>query len=177
MKLHPGSPGSAARCVEVEVARPRAGSLTLRYLVTGKMSDLRMPPLAAPARTDELWQHSCFEAFVRSSADPGYYEFNFSPSTQWAAYGFSSYRKGMRVANEISAPRIEAQSGPECYMLQASLELEGLSTLPRSAGWRLGLAALIEETNGCKSHWALAHPPGKPDFHHPDCFAYELHPA
>ena len=24
------------------------------------------------------------------------------------------------------------------------------------------------------SYWALAHPPGKPDFHHPDCFALEL---
>jgi len=23
----------------------------------------------------------------------------------------------------------------------------------------------------------LAHPPGKPDFHHPDCFALELPPA
>ena len=174
LRLHPDSPCSAATCVEVEVARPRAGSLTLRYLVTGKMSDLRMPPPAAPARADELWQHSCFEAFVRNSADAGYYEFNFSPSTQWAAYGFSSYRKGMRVATEISAPRIEAQSGPECYTLQASMELDQFSTLRRDAGWRLGLAALIEETNGRKSYWALAHPPGKPDFHHPDCFVYEL---
>jgi hypothetical protein len=174
LKLHPDSPSSAAARVEVEVARPRAGGLVLRYFVTGKISDLRMPPAAAPARADELWQHTCFEAFVRSPAEAGYCEFNFSPSTQWAAYGFFGYRKGMHVATEISAPRIEVQSGPECYMLQASLELEGLSTLPRSAGWRLGLAALIEEANGRKFYWALAHPPGKPDFHHPDCFVCEL---
>jgi len=32
----------------------------------------------------------------------------------------------------------------------------------------------FEETNGRLSYWALAHPPGKPDFHHPDCFALEL---
>ena len=149
----------------------------LRYIVTGKISDLRMPPMAARARADELWQHTCFEAFVRSAAEAGYYEFNFSPSTQWAAYRFSSYRNGMRVATEISAPRIEVESGPERYVLQASLELEGLSMLPHDAGWRLGLAALIEETNGRKSYWALAHPPGKPDFHHPDCFACEFHPV
>ena len=43
--------------------------------------------------------------------------------------------------------------------------------------WRLGLSAVIEDTNGHKSYWALAHPPGKPDFHHADCFAYELSPA
>jgi hypothetical protein len=33
---------------------------------------------------------------------------------------------------------------------------------------------VIEETNGRLSYWALAHPPGKPDFHHSDCFALEL---
>jgi hypothetical protein len=36
---------------------------------------------------------------------------------------------------------------------------------------------VIEETNGNKSYWALAHPAGKPDFHHADGFAYELSPA
>jgi hypothetical protein len=35
----------------------------------------------------------------------------------------------------------------------------------------LGLSAVLEEQDGTKSYWALAHPPGgKPDFHHPDCF-------
>ena len=33
---------------------------------------------------------------------------------------------------------------------------------------------VIEELDGTKSYWALAHPPGKPDFHHPDCFALTL---
>jgi hypothetical protein len=33
---------------------------------------------------------------------------------------------------------------------------------------------VIEETSGGKSYWALAHPPGKPDFHHADGFVYEL---
>jgi hypothetical protein len=38
----------------------------------------------------------------------------------------------------------------------------------------LGLSAVIEEKDGTKSYWALAHPPGKPDFHHKDCFALTL---
>jgi hypothetical protein len=71
----------------------------------------------------------------------------------------------MRVATEIDAPRIELRSSVESYTLQAALEFDGLS-LP----WRLGLAAVLEETNGHKSYWALAHPPGKADFHHSDCF-------
>ena len=149
----------------------------LSYIVTGKMSDIRMPFAMPAARTDELWQHTCFEAFIRASSGTAYYEFNFSPSTQWAAYRFSGYRSGMRVAAEIGAPAIEVRSSSDCYTLQASLELDRLPDLPREASWRLGLSALIEDTSGGKSYWALAHPPGKPDFHHADCFAHEFSPA
>jgi hypothetical protein len=39
---------------------------------------------------------------------------------------------------------------------------------------RLGLSAVVEEKNGVLSCWPLKHPPGKPDFHHPDAFALEL---
>jgi len=177
LRLHPDSLCFAATHVEVEVARPRADSLVLCYFVTGKISDLRMPPVTAAARTDELWQHTCFEAFVRASPGAGYYEFNFAPSTQWAAYQFGGYRTDMRVATEISAPRIDVQSSRDCCTLRASLQLDGLSSLPRAAGWSLGISAVIEEMSGRKSYWALAHPPGKADFHHSDCFAYELHPT
>jgi len=177
LTLHPDSRCSAPISVEVQVARPRAGSLVVQYFVTGKISDLRIPPITAVARADELWRHTCFEAFVRTSPSGGYYEFNFAPSAQWAAYQFTGYRSGMRVAAEIGAPLIEVQSSPHRYILRASLELSGPSSLPRDAGWRVGLSALIEETSGPKSYWALAHPPGKADFHHSDGFAHELHPA
>ncbi len=170
LRLHPDSSCVAATRVEADIARPRPGSLVLSYVVSGRIADLRMPPVVAAARADELWQHTCFEAFVRPLAGPGYYEFNFSPSTQWAAYRFSGYRSGMAVATEIGAPRIEVRSTAESYTLHAALELDRL-LLP---SWRLGLSAVLEETTGRKSYWALAHPPGKADFHHADCFALEF---
>jgi hypothetical protein len=157
--------------MEVEIARPQARSLVFAYVMTGKISDVTMPPAAASARTDELWRHTCFEAFV--GAGVAYYEFNFAPSTHWAAYRFSGYRTGMRVATEISAPRIAVQSSLERYTLQASLELDQL-LFPRGAMLRLGLSAVIEENSGRRSYWALAHPTGKADFHHSDCFTMKL---
>ncbi|MGP0089486.1 MAG: DOMON-like domain-containing protein [Xanthobacteraceae bacterium] len=177
LRLHPDSLCVAATRIEVEVARPRPGGLVLSYVVTGKISDLRLPPVTAAVRAEELWRHTCFEVFVRASPGAGYYEFNFAPSTQWAVYRFSGYRGGMQVATEISAPRIEVQSSLECYTLQAAVELDRLPGLPRDAGWRLGLSALIEEASGRQSYWALAHPSGKADFHHSDCFAYECAPT
>ncbi len=38
----------------------------------------------------------------------------------------------------------------------------------------LGLSAVIQEVDGTKSYWALAHAPGPPDFHNPDCFIATL---
>ena len=52
------------------------------------------------------------------------------------------------------------ESTAECYTLLAALEVGELSS---ASLWRLGLSAVIEETNGRKSYWALAHPPGKPE--------------
>ena len=146
----------------------------LSYVVGGTISDLCLPRLTASARADELWQHTCFEAFVGAATGAAYYEFNFSPSTQWAAYRFSSHRTGMRIATEISGPRIEVHSATDRYTLQALLKLDELTALPRDGRWRLGLAAITEDTRGGKSYWALAHPPGRPDFHHFDCFALEF---
>ena len=169
LRLHPDSRCDAASRIEVDVARPHPSGLLLTYFVSGNISELRLPPVVASTRADELWRHTCFEAFVRPAAGPGYYEFNFAPSTQWAAYGFDSYRSGMRAATKIGAPRIEVRLGDEDCTLQAALELDRLSP-----SLRLGLSAVLEETNGRKSYWALAHPPGKADFHHSDCFTLEL---
>jgi len=171
LKLHPDSLCAAVTRIEVGVARPRAESLVLSYVVIGSIGDLRLPPVTAPARADELWRHTCFEAFVRSVPGEAYHEFNFAPSTLWAAYGFDGYRSGMRVATEIGDPRIDVQSAPERYAMQAKLDLSGLSP---DARWRLGLSAVIEEMSGRKSYWALTHAPGQPDFHRSDCFACEL---
>lgn len=156
--------------IDADIARSNPGLLTLRYIVTGDIGALRLSPVATAARTNELWRSTCFEAFLRAPA--GYYEFNFAPSTQWAAYAFDGYRRGMRDADGIDTPRIEIRSGPARFELQVALDLDRL--LPLDSPWQLGLSAVIEETNGRKSYWALAHPPGKPDFHHSDCFALEV---
>jgi hypothetical protein len=177
LKRHPVSLGSSATQIDVEVVQPRPGNLIFFYWVTGKIVDLRIPPATPAIRTEQLWQTTCFEAFVRNSADAAYYEFNFAPSTQWAAYRFDRYRNGMQVAAQLSAPRIDVQTGPGLLALQASLELHRLPHLPSDAMWRLGISALLEDTSGRKSYWALAHPPGQPDFHHSDCFAHEFIPA
>lgn len=169
LKRHPDSYCAAVTRIAVDIARPHPDRLVLTYEVTGTIDDVRLPPVTAPARTDELWRHTCLEAFIRPEQDTAYCELNFAPSTQWAAYRFDRYRSGMQPATGIDQPRIETQIEPHRHTLRAEVALK-----PLSAAYHLGLAAVIEETNGNKSYWALAHPPGKPDFHHADGFACAL---
>jgi hypothetical protein len=173
LQLHPESSCFAVTHIDAEVLRPQAHNVIFTYVVTGTIADLAMPPVATSTRADELWRHTCFEAFVASSQSVAYYEFNFAPSTQWAAYRFSNYRTDLRVATEIDAPQITVRSNPEHYVLQASVEL-GQLLFCRCPALRIGLSAVIEETSGRRSYWALAHPPGKADFHHSDSFALQV---
>jgi len=47
-------------------------------------------------------------------------------------------------------------------------------SVPSGKQWDASLSAVLEEQDGTKSYWALAHPAEKPDFHAPDCFVARL---
>jgi hypothetical protein len=168
---HPDLPRPA---IDLAAKATLVGSdvLKLEYVAIGRIADLRLPPPAMPERADGLWQHSCFEAFVGLNDRRAYLEFNFSPSRRWAAYRFEGHRKGMQPAIDMPAPDIVPERTSDTrFALTAWLDLRPLAgDGPRS----LGLSAVIEDRKGNRSFWALAHPPGEPDFHHQDCFALEL---
>jgi hypothetical protein len=170
LKAHSGFPSDPVSAIEVDIERDDA-NLTFRYTLAGAVADLAIPATSAPARTDDLWRHTCFEAFLRPEGGEAYFEFNFAPSTEWAAYSFTGYREGMAAA-EIAAPQVWVATTDDALVLTAKLDLSGLQLPPGPC--RLALSAVIEQASGAKSYWALAHPPGRPDFHHRDSFACEL---
>lgn len=175
LSSHPQFASNAADRVEAAADRGAGGVLTLSYVVTGRIADLVVPPRAAPTRVDELWKRTCFEVFLRAPGDAAYYEVNLAPSSQWAAYAFSGYRE--RAGDPpVPAPFIDAEGGRTRFELRASLDVSGLTDLPPDAPWRVGLSAVLEAADGTRAYWALAHPPGQPDFHHADAFALILPP-
>jgi hypothetical protein len=121
-----------------------------------------------------LWQHTCFEAFVAQDPTAGYYELNFSPSTEWAIYRFSAYRQAMAAVEAHHPPRICVHREPGRLRLEASIALALLPALRDSPALRLALCAVIEEVPPRLSYWALVHPAAKPDFHQPAGFALSL---
>jgi hypothetical protein len=170
---HPDTPCDAVSRIAVEAARIGPTGLKLTYTAAGDLGQVLWPALAVSARADELWRHSCFEAFVRAGEGDGYVEVNLSPSSQWAAYDFDGYRSGMAAREGFGLAAIAQARNDDRYVLEAALDLAGL---PPGRPWRLALSAVIETVVGGKCYWALAHPPGQPDFHHPDAFTLVLDP-
>ncbi|MBL6852724.1 MAG: DOMON-like domain-containing protein [Alphaproteobacteria bacterium] len=172
LALHPDFRCEAVTAIDVEVVRSGT-ALTLAYTITGRIGALKLPSLASPDRIDELWKHTCLEAFVRPKGGSAYCEFNLAPSSRWAAYRFDDYRAGMRNAALSLAPAVSVAVSDTRLEVTAHLlldKLEGFADVP----WRLGLTAVIEELSGAKSYWSLKHPTGRPDFHHSDGFAIEI---
>jgi hypothetical protein len=165
---HPDTPSDKVTAVEVELVASPDG-LSISYFVTGS-EHLIVPDRAAGARRDGLWETTCFEAFLRPAGGEAYFEFNFSPSTEWAAYRFERHREGRSELFRPVEPFLERGADPSDPLLEVDLDLSGLP----EAAMNLGLCAVIEEVGSRKSYWALAHPPGQPDFHHPSCFTLQL---
>ena len=161
------------RSVTARLARTVAGELKITYGLEGDVERLRIPALTSPRAGEKLWQHTCFEIFIARRM-PTYHELNFSPSREWAAYAFSQYRNGAPLADDSLDPQIAVRTRADGLELEAAAHLQRLS--PQLVGGKLllGLSAVIEDAEGQLSYWALRHPSGKPDFHHPDAFALEL---
>jgi hypothetical protein len=159
---HPQSLAPAGASVSATL-HEEPGSLTCRFDL-GDVRGVRLPAGQGGARADGLWRHTCFEAFLAADGAGGYCEFNFSPAGDWAAYCFDGYRAGMRAAQLAAPPRLAVRRTGAGLTLTAHLALDGL--FARGTALRVALAAVLEDERGALSYWALAHPPGRPDFHH-----------
>jgi hypothetical protein len=177
LKCHPGTNHQAVHGIEARVCWMAGRALDINYILKADLTQLRVPPLEPPRRADLLWQHTCFEAFVAVKGKADYHEFNFAPSGEWAAYSFQHYRDGTPLNEDKLVPRITVRNEADQLDLDATIRLDLLPTIPPHAWLYLAVCAVIEDQSGKLSYWALRHPPGNPDFHHPDCFALDLEPA
>lgn len=166
---HPDHPPASVSAITARIISAADNWLQLRFSLEGTAA-LVVPPFAGKGRADGLWQTTCFELFVRQPGSDAYAEFNLSPSERWAAYDFSGYRAGMTERAMPRDPDGALRRGRNMAIFDAAIPLAALPPLP----WDYALTAVIEETGGRKSYWAVRHPDGPADFHHPACFAGAL---
>jgi hypothetical protein len=174
LTAHPAAP-PAGRPFELWATVDHAASLgpvattNIWFGIGAPAERFVIPRAIEPERADGLWRSTCFEAFLRAEGSEAYREWNFAPSGNWAAYDFADYRAGMEPAGVRSPPYLRMEDNLTWWGVGATIAVEA------ETQWQLGLSAVLEEKDGTKSYWALAHPPAdKPDFHHADCFAARL---
>ena len=171
---HPSTLNQDVRRLGAQLRVEKSGLLVIEYSLEADMSRIRIPPSGAGGRADALWKHTCFEGFLAPANRPCYGEFNFSPSLEWAIYGFNAHREGMSRPAIGRPPEISVRRAEDGLELRAQVHLGDLDDLRDARHLRIALAAVIEDNDGRLSYWALRHPPGKPDFHHPNSFVLEL---
>jgi len=168
--LQPADRGvTGIEAVSADCRRLAGGRLHFHWQVSGDLGWLVVPAPASSRREDGLWRHTCFEAFIApNAAAPAYLEINASPSLAWASYAFTDYRAGQRDALDAPLEAMRVQRDATRLLLEAELAWDA------GPAPRIGLSAVLEELDGSLSYWALAHAPGRPDFHRREGFVLQL---
>ena len=122
----------------------------------------------------ELWKHTCFEVFLGVPGEPGYREYNFSPSGQWAVYGFRAWRERIEDYVPAAAPEILFSQADDGLVLEARVPAELMPVVPAGSDLQVSLAAVVERKDGTLEYWALRHAAAQADFHARDTFVLTL---
>ena len=114
-------------------------------------------------RQDNLWKHTCFEAFFARPDSEQYWELNVAPSGHWNLYQFDGYRSGGREEPEAVTPTTSwKQNDRECC---CSITLNLAPWWSETRLPELAITAVLETNTGALSYWALEHAGEQPDFH------------
>lgn len=154
-----------ASALRISARAERHGpELLLSYVLSGPLEQLRIPPPEPqPQRRDGLWHHTCLEAFLAVAGREPYWELNLAPAGHWNLYRLDGYRRNLRPEPALQALALEVERSACNLQLRARLTLP--PALAEATELELALTAVLEHGDGALSYWALAHPPGEPDFH------------
>jgi len=141
---HPATPAPVVRSLEAHAAYAADGGLEIAYCLRGDMARLLIPEPQPPVCADGLWEHTCFEVFIGVAGEPGYHEFNFSPSGRWAAYAFGNYRQRQETRSLPVPPQIKARLSAGRLEVEARIASAVLPRSPDGARLQIGLCAVIE---------------------------------
>lgn len=169
-------PSSIAPMIQIAgtVARSR-DQLILTYQVTGAIDALLIPSAKPdPERQWELWEATCFEAFIGLPDRPNYWEVNLSSNGDWNVFALQDYRGGLTIENRIDALEIQTERDNHRFQLttQIPLGLIELDQIPLA----MGITTVIQTETGELSYWAIAHCGAEADFHLRESFVLALEP-
>lgn len=141
----------------------KSGGWILDFKLAGEgLQSIVLPSTSlAPARSDKLWEMTCFELFCSPVGRESYLEMNFSPSKNWNIYSFESYRSGMKPYSKLTT-QVETTIDPLKLNVRALVSGDMPGPIQ---DLEIGVSAVIQNKNKQIEYWALTHSSEKPDFH------------
>lgn len=161
LKVFTQTPQNDSLTVTCDVRQKNQNIYEFDFNLYGDIEAIKWNEGSANSRTDNLWQTTCFEAFLSSenSNSDDYYEINCSPQGAWNSYYFERYRDGMKLS-AVEVKLMEKKITPQAARFLISVT----NPSPWNARF-LGLSAVLEFKNGEKAYWALRHTGSEPNFH------------
>ncbi len=142
--------------------------LSIEFHLSGQMNKINCPPpQGVQQRLDQLWKHTCFEAFFSWDDNIFYWELNVSPTGDWNLYYFDDYRSGQMSEKRIeNIPFKLNEFNLNSYKNRIIIDLSKIIPETKVAQeLQLSLTAVLENKDLSKTYWATDHLGEKPDFH------------
>ncbi|MBK9295045.1 MAG: hypothetical protein IPM57_11515 [Oligoflexia bacterium] len=127
------------------------------YLIKDPENIILYPNLNG--RQNNLWEHTCFEAFVGEKNSKEYFEFNFSTNSAWNIFEFKNYRlpQPPKQCERFEFLKIEFENN----IFKAQVKPKNF----KKSFYEISLATVIESKKNEIFYWALKHNKSRPDFH------------
>ncbi|WP_455200022.1 DOMON-like domain-containing protein [Kaarinaea lacus] len=147
--------------------------IQISYQLQGNVNEINLPQHSERAsRKDKLWESTCFELFITKTGISDYWEYNLSPSKDWAVFRFTDYRENktdeLTISNIVIDTRIDNGT---LFELNSSLPLPDTLAGHRI---RVGISAVIQDNSNDIHYYALDHHKQQPDFHDRKSFTISL---
>ena len=147
--------------------------LHIKYLLQGDLSTIIIPQEnKIHSRQYDLWEHTCFEFFLRLKDTTEYWEFNLSPSGNWNVFHFLDYRLNIAEEQAFSSLPFTTFQNQDSLELEVNIDLDTINIAKKDLD--IAITTVVENKDRQLSYWALAHPATEADFHHQDSFIISI---
>jgi hypothetical protein len=172
--LQPFAATSNLPQVEINGRVNRKGDLlSIDYQLFGDLNAISIaPPTSTPSRQFHLWEATCFEFFIGIPGDANYWEFNLSPSGDWAVFALDDYRQGLRDELAFTSLPFKVDRYPNYITLSLEFDLSELILAEQDL--EMSVTTVIKSSQDELSYWAINHSGKEADFHLRKSFVISL---
>ncbi len=177
LKRHPANPEDSDFQIDAEIIR-HSTEIHLHFQVFATPKAIEniawgSESVEKGSRGSELWKGSCFEFFIAPSNSGRYFEFNFSPRTQWDFFSFTDFRDGSSHAliseRDFEIVFKKAAFQPDGFELELSIRpCHGsyLQSLNAAGDFQIQISSILKMKDDRNAFFAIEHPKNAPpDFH------------